>query len=103
MRSPATRKDTTFSIEILEPDEVRALLARCSETSSTGLRYRALITLLYRTGLRISEMLALGVHDGDLDDGAAVVLFARGGTQRTVDIDPDAFEHTKACTMPPQR
>ncbi|MCL1693705.1 MAG: hypothetical protein M3096_08485, partial [Actinomycetia bacterium] len=44
-------KGKTYPVEILTPDEVRDLAAECSTTSSYGIRDRALIVLLYRTGV----------------------------------------------------
>jgi len=90
-REPAN-KGKTYPAEILTPDEVCALLARCSATSSYGIRHRALITLLYRTGLRISEALALRVKDIDTGIGSVTVLHGKGDRRRTVGIDPGANE-----------
>ncbi|MEA2023089.1 MAG: hypothetical protein U9N79_02230 [Actinomycetota bacterium] len=42
-RTPAN-KGRTYPAEVLTPDEVRRLLAQCSATSSTGTRYRALMS-----------------------------------------------------------
>ena len=70
---PSANKGKTYPVEILTPDEVRGLAAQCSVTSSRGIRHRALIVLLYRTGLRISEALALTVGDVELDGGSIVV------------------------------
>jgi len=47
----------TVPAEILTPAEVAAIIGRCSARSRTGIRNRALLTLLYRSGLRISEAL----------------------------------------------
>lgn len=41
--------------EILRPAEVTALISACSAKSRTGIRNRALLKLLYKSGLRISE------------------------------------------------
>lgn len=57
----------------LTDDDVLLLLAGCSRTSSTGLRNRALIALLYRSALRISEGLALEPDDLDRDRGLVTV------------------------------
>jgi len=88
-RIPAS-KGRTYPVEILTPDEVRALLAQCSATSSYGIRHRALITMLYRTGLRCGEALALHIKDLDDEAGTVVVLHGKGNRRRTVGIDPAA-------------
>ena len=88
-RVPAN-KGRTYPAEVLTPDEVIALLGQCSQTSSLGLRHRALITVLYRTGVRCSEVLALRLKDIDLQGGSVAVLHGKGDRRRTVGIDPGA-------------
>lgn len=46
-------------VEILTEDEVKAVIGACLTKHPTGVRNRALIAVLYRSGLRISEALAL--------------------------------------------
>ena len=89
-QSPAN-KGKTYPAEVLTPDEVRALLGQCPTTSSYGQRHRALITLLYRTGLRLGEALALKLKDVDLVAGSVTVLHGKGDRRRTVGIDPGAI------------
>ena len=86
-------KGKTYPVEILTPDEVRALAAQCSTTSNFGIRHRALIVLLYRTGLRIGEALALRPKDINLEIGSVTVLHGKGDRLRTVGIDPGANRH----------
>ena len=88
-RVPAN-KGRTYPAEVLTPNEVLALLDQCPHTSSLGLRHRALITVLYRTGVRCSEMLALRLKDIDLQGGSVAVLHGKGDRRRTVGIDPGA-------------
>ena len=78
----------TYPPEILTPAEAAALIRACDASSWRGQRDRALVALLYRTGLRISEALALELKDVDLDSGAVRVLRGKGGRARTVGIDP---------------
>ncbi|MFV9673303.1 MAG: tyrosine-type recombinase/integrase [Acidimicrobiia bacterium] len=89
-------KGKKYPVEILTPDEVRAIAAQCSTTTSYGIRHRALIVLLYRTGLRISEALALCPKDINLEIGAVTVLHGKGNRLRTVGIDPGADPHIEA-------
>ena len=62
--SPAPNQGRRFPVEI--PGEVRGLIERCSNRYPTGIRNRALLTVLYRGGLRLSEALALFPKDLDL-------------------------------------
>jgi site-specific recombinase XerD len=79
-----------FPPETLTDAEVRALLDACPR-SATGIRNRALIAILYRTGLRISEALDLDPKDIDLDRGAICVLNGKGGKTRVVGADRGAL------------
>jgi len=48
--------------EVLTEAEIRALMEACKETTPAGLRNRALIAVLYRAGLRITEALSTASH-----------------------------------------
>jgi len=85
-------KGKRYPAEILTPEEVRSLFGQISITSSIGLRNRAVITVLYRAGLRHAEALALLEKDVDLSGGAIAVLHGKGDRRRTVGIDPGACE-----------
>ena len=49
--APNFEKD--YPAEVLTPEEVTALISRCGQRSPTGIRNRALLMLLYRSGIRI--------------------------------------------------
>ncbi len=76
--------------EVLSDAEVCALMEACGRYAPTGLRNRALIALLYRSGLRINEALSLYPKDLELSDGCVRVLNGKGGKSRTVGLDPGA-------------
>ncbi|QYK49090.1 MAG: tyrosine-type recombinase/integrase [Phycisphaeraceae bacterium] len=76
--------------EVLTDDEVRALLDACGRYTPVALRNRALITLMYRAGLRVSEALALHPKDVDLESGIVRVLHGKGDRYRAVGLDPGA-------------
>lgn len=81
----------TFPPEILTENEIAALLRGCSQTAPTGIRNRALITVMYRSGLRIGETLALRLADIDPAKGSIRVLHGKGNKARTVGIDDGAL------------
>jgi site-specific recombinase XerD len=57
-----------------------------------GHRLRALIVLLWRAGLRISEALALQESDLDRSRGAVLIRRGKGGKRREVGMDRWAWE-----------
>jgi len=80
-----------FPIEILTPTEVSALFRACSRRAPTGIRNAALIAVLYRGGLRISEALALYPKDLNGSTGVLRILRGKGGKERTVALDDNAL------------
>ncbi|MGH0030376.1 MAG: tyrosine-type recombinase/integrase [Myxococcota bacterium] len=74
--------------DLLSPDEVAALAKACSSSSSSGIRNRALVAMLYRSGLRVAELIALDVPDIDRDERA---LRPRGSPGRVVCMDAGSF------------
>jgi integrase len=58
---------------LLAESEVQRLLLAASERAPTGVRNRALVALLYCTGLRLGEALALAPGDCDLEAEAVAV------------------------------
>jgi len=87
----APNKGRTYPAEILTPEEALALIQAASNRAVTGIRNRALITVLYRGGLRLGEALALKPKDIDPDQGTATVLHGKGDQRRTVGLDPGAM------------
>ncbi|MHB1567822.1 MAG: tyrosine-type recombinase/integrase [Solirubrobacteraceae bacterium] len=73
--------------EVLSEAEAVALIRACSPRAPTGIRNRALIAVLWRSGLRISEALALELRDVDLEAGTIRVRHGKGDKSRTVGVD----------------
>jgi site-specific recombinase XerD len=77
----------TLDADLLDRAEVEALLGALSRRAPTGVRNRALLALMWRAGLRVSEALALQPKDVDLTARTVVVQRGKGGKRRTVGID----------------
>jgi site-specific recombinase XerD len=90
-RSTSPRRGQRYPAEILSEDEVRGLVRACSRRAPTGVRSAALLGVLYRAGLRISEALGLRPKDLDQRAGTLRVLYGKGGCARTVALDDAAL------------
>lgn len=73
--------------EILTRREVSALLTACRPRNPTGARNAALLAVLYRGGLRISEAIALRRVDVDVDQAELRIRNGKGGKGRVVPVD----------------
>ncbi len=72
-------------------EEVERLLNMPSTSTSTGLRDKALLELLYATGLRVSELVALDVGDVDTKAGTVRCL-GKGSKERMLPVYDQALE-----------
>jgi site-specific recombinase XerD len=79
-----------YPAEPLTPAEVGAIIGQCSRRAPTGIRNRALLTLLYRSGLRVSEVLALRPSDVDMDRHSIRLLDTKSGRAQTRGFHPSA-------------
>lgn len=78
----------------LEPAEARVLLAQPDTTRPAGRRDAALLLLLYNTGARVSEALAVGPEDLHLSRPRQVRLRGKGGRERVCPLWADT-----ACAL----
>jgi integrase/recombinase XerD len=69
----------------LSPGEVEKIIERVETDSLLGKRNRAIIELLYGSGLRISELIDLKISDIEAEAGFVKVL-GKGGKQRLVPL-----------------
>ena len=66
--------------------EVEAMLAEAEPGNAQGLRDRALLEVLYATGLRRMEIVGVAIYDADLVRGLMWVRKGKGGRQRVVPL-----------------
>lgn len=92
MTESKSNKGKKFHAEPLSKEEVIALMDACSRRAPTGKRDRALICLLWRGQLRVSEALSLKPSDFDPAACTLRVLYGKGGKSRVVVIDQQAAD-----------
>ncbi len=83
----------------LREDEITRLIEAVPDAGAFDLRDRAVIELLYGTGMRISECVGLGLDDIDLD-GALLRVTGKGNKQRLVPLGRLADEALRSWLAP---
>src|SRR3970040_3132057 len=76
-------------VKVLSIEEVEMLLASPDETTLKGLRDKAMIEILYATGIRVSELVGLGLNDVNFEL-AYIVAYGKGSKERMVPIGEKA-------------
>lgn len=74
----------------LEEAEIERLLSNPDTTTLLGARDRAMLEMLYNTGMRVSELVALRLNDIDFR-GATVRIPGKGKKQRMLPLGPGAM------------
>ena len=93
VRERVLKKDPSGMIEsmktplrlpkVLDEKEIAALLEQPAEMKPSGLRDRAMLELMYATGVRVSELVSLKVNDVNMDMGY-IRCFGKGSKERIV-------------------
>jgi len=83
-----------FLPDTLSEDEVNSLLRQPEEEKALGLRDRAMLELLYASGLRVSELCGLTLNDLDRERQTLRVR-GKGDKERVVPVGDSAAEALK--------
>lgn len=75
---------------VLSLEEIMAMLGAVEREALGGLRDSALIETMYGTGMRVSEVVVLGLHNLHLDRGI-VQVFGKGSKERYVPVGDAAI------------
>ncbi len=93
MKRATQARAARIRVKAMTADEVRAFLAEETTSSPTGLRNKALLTLMVTTGLRVSEALGIRVRDLETNGGDIVSIRlpdTKAGVPQVVEVNDEA-------------
>jgi integrase/recombinase XerD len=90
----AARKSWQTLPRFLTQEEVERLLAQPDLGEDAGVRDRAMLEVLYATGLRVSELISLKLGDLEWEKGL-LTCDGKGSKQRRVPLGRSALEYLK--------
>ena len=90
----STQRKTARLPRTVPSSVLEELLDAPGADTPSGLRDRAILELLYATGIRVSELTGLDIQDVDLADGAVRVL-GKGSRERVVPAHPRAADRLR--------
>ena len=82
----------------LNRSEIESLLAMPDTSVESGLRDRAILELMYASGLRVSEAVNVKMHDIDLDQGI-ITTTGKGNKTRRIPVGNSAVEWIKSYSV----
>jgi len=92
IESPKFRQSLPYFLSV---EEVERLLAQPDTSSAIGLRDKAIIELMYSTGIRVSELASIRVGDLQLDAGCLRCI-GKGNKERLVPVGKKALAVVEA-------
>jgi integrase/recombinase XerD len=90
LKLESPRKSPRFP-RTLSEDDVEALLAQPDPLTPLGLRDRAMLEVLYASGLRVSELIRLKLGEISFDMGV-LRIFGKGSKERLVPLGEEALD-----------
>lgn len=90
------RKPSRFPVTVLTEEEAEKMLVVPDTSTTTGLREKAVLEVLYSTGIRLGELLALQPEDVDFEGGVVRVNQGKGAKDRVVPLGDAASRCLKA-------
>ncbi|MDE6329629.1 MAG: tyrosine recombinase [Muribaculaceae bacterium] len=81
--------------DVLTVEEIDAMIAAIPDDSAEATRNRAIVEMLYGSGLRVSELCELRISRFSARDAVAAIE-GKGSKQRIVPLSPGAIEYVEA-------
>ena len=87
---------------VMNNEEVNELLEAPDISKDNGMRDRAMLEVMYATGLRVSELLSLKFRNVNMQNGL-ITVYGKGNKQRSVPISSFALEYLRKYIDGPRK
>lgn len=87
---------------VMSNEEVDELLEAPDISKDNGMRDRAMLELMYATGLRVSELLSLRFRNVNMQNGL-ITVYGKGNKQRSVPVSSFALEFLRKFIDGPRK
>lgn len=87
---------------VMSNEEVDELLEAPDISKDNGMRDRAMLELMYATGLRVSELLSLKFRNVNMQNGL-ITVYGKGNKQRSVPVSSFALEFLRKYMDGPRK
>jgi integrase/recombinase XerD len=101
LRHLRTPRVTPRLPEVLTREDIENIIRQVKIEEPLGLRDRAMLELLYATGLRVSELVHLSVHEVDLEVGYLRTM-GKGSKERIIPIGRSAIQALREYLQGPR-
>jgi integrase/recombinase XerD len=82
--------------KIIDQKSVKKMLSQINTSCPTGIRNYAIILMMYRAGLRVSEVCNLGLSDVNFETGLIYIQQGKGKKDRYIPMDDDIIKSAQA-------
>ena len=90
------KKTPVTIVSYLSMDEIKILLSTPNVKDDNEFRHLMILTLLYETGARVSELINIKLNDINLNNTPYIILHGKGNKTRSVPISKDVSNMLKA-------
>lgn len=88
-------KETRKLVEHMSETAIQAILSQPDTTTDGGKRDAFLMLFLYRTGIRVQELVDIKLADVHLSSHSSLTVCGKGSKVRSIPLREDTVKHTK--------
>ena len=89
LKAPKVEKKV---IQALTESEIESLLSLCSKKTALDIRNKAILSVLFDCGLRVSELASITIRDIDWESRSILIRKGKGGKQRMVSMGSRTYK-----------